>query len=179
MDGVVLTDVEFTPITNGYQFKATPATNYSNGQHTATVDAQDFDGNSATQKSVSFTVDTVPPSLTITSPTDNFVTNDAALTVIGTTNDDTSSPVTVKITLNGADQGTVTVGSDGGFSKPITLAEGSNTIVVTATDKAGKSSTVTRTVTYDSSVPQITAASVVPNPADAGATVVITVTIEG
>ena len=93
VDGVVLTDVEFTPITNGYQFKATPATNYSNGQHTATVDAQDFDGNSATQKSVSFTVDTVPPSLTITSPTDNFVTNDAALTVIGTTNDDTSSPV--------------------------------------------------------------------------------------
>ena len=57
------------------------------------------------------------------------------------------------------------------------LSEGANTIVVTAADAAGKLSTVTRNVTLDTSVPQIVSASVVPNPADAGATVTITVTV--
>ena len=48
---------------------------------------------------------------------------------------------------------------------------------VTATDAAGKTSSVTRTVTLDTSVPQITAATITPNPVDAGATMVISVTI--
>ena len=79
----------------------------------------------------------------------------------------------IKITLNGADQGDVTVGAGGAFSKAVTLAEGANTIVITATDAAGKVSTVTRNVTLDTSVPAIT-----PNPVDAGATMAIAVEIE-
>ena len=82
-------------------------------------------------------VDTVPPSLTVTTPTDGLITNTDTLTVSGTTNDATSSPVTVTITLNTVDQGAVTVDGGGAFSKLVTLSEGSNTIVVvTATDKA-------------------------------------------
>ena len=54
---------------------------------------------------------------------------------------------------------------------------GANVIKVTATDAAGKTSSVTRTVTLDTSVPQITAATITPNPVDAGATMVISVTI--
>lgn len=95
----------------------------------------------------------------------------------GTTNDATSSPVTITITLNSVDQGDVTVQANGAFSKSVALSEGANTIVVTATDAAGKLSTVTRNVTLDTSVPQIVSASVVPNPADAGATVTITVVV--
>lgn len=98
--------------------------------------------------------------------------------VRGTTNDASSSPVTVKITLRGTDQGAITVGSDGAFSKTLTLAEGSNSIVITATDSAGKSSSVTRTVTLDTTKPVIKSAVITPNPVDAGTSMVITVVVE-
>ena len=175
LDGTPISNIQTSKITNGYQFTAT--TTYSEGPHTVTVDAADNDGNSATQKSISFTVDTVPPTLSVTSPADGLITNNSAVNVIGTTNDATSSPVTVTISVNGTDQGPITVSADGGFSKNVTIVEGENTIVVNATDAAGKSSSVTRTVTLDTSVPQITAATISPNPADTGASVVITVTI--
>lgn len=170
--------VKTTAVTNGYSVTYTPATALTDGSHTVTIDVKDHDGNSATQKSTTYTVDTVPPTLNVTSPADGLVTNKAALTVAGTTNDSTSSPVTVTIKLNGTDQGAVTVGSGGAFTKAITLAEGSNTIIVTATDAAGKTSTVTRTVKLDTSVPVIKAATITPNPVDAGATMVVSVTIE-
>lgn len=167
-----------TAITNGYQVTYTPASALNDGSHTVTINCKDHDGNAAAQKSTSYTVDTVPPTLNVTSPTDGLITATAALTVAGITNDATSSPVTVTIKLNGTDQGAVTVASNGSFSKGVTLAEGSNTIVVTATDAAGKSSSVTRTVKLDTSVPVIKSATITPNPVDAGATMVIAVEIE-
>lgn len=177
LDGTPISNVQFSPVANGVQFTATPDTSYGQGQHTVTVDAEDNDGNAADQKSVTFTVDTVPPTLDVTSPSEGLVTNSSTISVIGVTNDATSSPVTVKISLNGEDQGAVSVGGDGGFTKSVTLKEGSNQIIITATDSAGKSSSVTRNVTLDTSVPQITSATITPNPADAGATVIVSVTI--
>ena len=168
-----------TPITNGYSITYTPASALSDGSHTVAVNVSDHDGNSAAQKSTTYTVDTVPPTLNVTSPTDGSITATASLNVVGKTNDETSSPVTVTIKLNGTDQGSVTVGSDGSFSKSVTLTEGSNTIVVTATDAAGKTSSVTRNVTLDTSVPKVVSASITPNPVDAGATMVISVEITG
>ena len=106
-----------------------------------------------------------------------LITAAAALNVSGVTNDATSSPVTVTVRLNGVDQGSVSIGGNGSFTKAVTLASGSNTIVVTATDAAGKSSSVTRTVTLDTSVPVVQSASITPNPVDAGATMVIRVVI--
>lgn len=161
----------------GYTCSYVPTTALKDGSHTITVNASDYDGNVATAKSVTFKVDTTPPALSVSSPAAGLITNTVALTVSGTTNDATSSPVTVKITLNGADQGTVTVASSGAFSKAVALKEGSNMIVVTATDAVGKASTITRTVTLDTSAPKITAATIIPNPADVGATVLISVTI--
>lgn len=174
---VIMSDITKTASDKGFTCAYTPATALTDGSHTITVNASDYDGNAATAKSVAFKIDTTPPSLTVTSPAAGLITNTAALTVSGTTNDVTSSPVTVKITLNGTDQGAVTVKSSGAFSKAVTLRSGSNTIVVTATDSAEKTSTVTRTVTLDTSAPQITAATITPNPADAGSTVLISVTI--
>lgn len=167
-----------TEVTGGYQVTFTPASALSDGSHTVTVDVSDHDGNAATQKSTTYKVDTVPPTLNITAPTQGLVTATAALTVAGTTNDATSSPVTLTISLNGVDQGAVTVGSTGAFTKTVTLAEGENTLVIKAVDAAGQETSVTRTVTLDSSVPKITAATVTPNPADTGATVIVSVTIE-
>ncbi len=48
---------------------------------------------------------------------------------------------------------------------------------MTATDAAGKSTTVTRNVTVDTVPPAITAVTLAPNPVDAGQTYVITVTV--
>lgn len=166
-----------TAITNGYSVTYTPASALSDGAHTVSIAASDNDGNAASAKSTTFTVDTIPPTLNITAPADGLITNAQALTVRGTTNDATSSPVVIKISLNGADQGSVTVGTDGSFTKALTLSEGDNEITVTATDAAGKVSTVTRTVKLDTSRPTVSAASIQPNPVDAGATMIITVTI--
>ena len=166
-----------TAVTGGYSVTYTPAAALSDGSHTVTIDVSDHDGNAAAQKTTSYTVDTVPPTLNVTAPEAGLITNSASLTVRGTTNDATSSPVTVRVSLNGVDKGTATVSADGSFTKALTLANGSNTIVVTATDAAGKSSSVTRTVTLDTSVPMIQSAAVTPNPVDAGATMLISVVI--
>lgn len=171
--------LQITSITNGYSVTYTPASALSDGSHTITVDVSDHDGNAATQKSTTYKVDTVPPTLNVTSPADGLITSSSALNIVGTTNDSTSSPVSITIKLNGTDQGSVTVGSDGSFSKSVTLTEGANTIEVTATDAAGKTSSVSRTATLDSSVPQVVSASITPNPVDAGATMLISVEITG
>ncbi len=166
-----------TAVTGGYSVTYTPAAALSDGSHTVTIDVSDHDGNAAVQKTTSYTVDTVPPTLNVTAPEAGLITNSASLTVRGTTNDATSSPVTVRVSLNGVDKGAATISADGSFTKALTLANGSNTIVVTATDAAGKSSSVTRTVTLDTSVPVIQSAAVTPNPVDAGATMLISVVI--
>lgn len=168
-----------TSITNGYSVTYTPASALSDGSHTVTVDVEDHDGNSATQKSTTYKVDTVPPTLNITSPAEGFITATASINIVGKTNDATSSPVSITIKLNGTDQGSVTIGSDGTFNKSVTLVEGSNTIIVTATDVAGKTSSVTRTVTLDTSVPKVVSATITPNPVDSGATMLISVEITG
>ena len=175
---VAASTIVSTAITNGYSVTYTPASALSDGSHTVSIAVSDNDGNAATAKSTTYKVDTVPPTLNVTAPTNELVTNAASLVVRGTTNDTSSSPVTVKITLAGVDQGTITVGTDGAFSKTLTLANGTNTIVITATDAAGKSSSVTRTVTLDTSKPVVKSATITPNPVDAGASMVISVVVE-
>lgn len=147
------------------------------GKYSITITAKDFDGNTATE-TFTVTVDTVAPSLTLTTPASGLETNQSALTVSGTTDDATSKPIRVTIKLNGTDQGTVTVDSStGAFSKSVTLAEGSNTIVVTTTDAAGKTTTITRTVTLCTTAPVIQSVTINPNPVNAGQTYVISVEV--
>lgn len=172
-------EVTHSTISNGYSFTYTPGKALDDGSHTVTVDATDNDGNAAAQKSTTFKVDTIPPTLNVTSPTEGMITSTKSLTVSGTTNDATSSPVTVKISLNSADQGAVTVGGNGAFSKAVMLKEGENVIVVTVTDAAGKSSSVTRNFTLDTSVPKIVSSTITPNPVDAGQTMLISVEVSG
>ncbi len=165
-----------TSVPGGYDCTYIPPTALSEGSHTVTIQISDNDGNTSDLLSSAFNVDTVPPALNISNPTNGLITNNKNLTVSGTTNDATSSPVVVTIKLNGQDQGAVNV-SAGSFSKAITLAEGENTIEVKATDSAGLTSTVTRTVTLDTKAPTISAVTVTPNPVDSGKTFVITVTV--
>lgn len=174
--GNAATGMTCTAVTNGYDCTYVCQSALAEGAHTITIDIQDNDGNVASETSTTFTVDTVPPTLNISAPADGLITNNASLTVSGTTNDTTSSPVTVTIKLNGTDQGAVTVAS-GSFSKALTLAVGSNTIVIRSTDSAGKYSEITRTVTLDTTPPAISAVTLTPNPVNSGATFTISVTV--
>ena len=175
---VASANITHTAIANGYSVTYTPSAALSDGSHTVTINCKDHDGNAAAEKSTTYTVDTVPPTLNVTSPADGLITAASSVTVAGITNDATSSPVVITISLNGTDQGAVAVGTGGTFSEVVTLKEGSNTIIVKAKDAAGKESSVTRTVTLDTSVPKIKAATITPNPVDTGKTMVISVTIE-
>lgn len=161
-----------TAITGGMTYSYTPSTALSDGAHVIYIGATDNDGNVATTATISITVDTAPPVLTVTSPAADLITNQSTLTVAGSTNDATSGTPTV--TVNGE---AVTVDSDGNFSTTVELSEGSNTITVKSTDSVGQSVTVTRTVTLDTVAPVFEAVSISPNPVDAGATYIITVTV--
>lgn len=165
-------------VSNGYDCTYTPPSALSDGNHTVTINVKDFDGNAANQASRTYKVDTVPPVLNITSPSNNFITNNASIVVQGTTNDATSTPVTVDIKLNGVDQGPVTI-TNGSFSKSLSLREGSNTIVITSTDASGQEATVTITGVLDTSAPKVDEVTITPNPVDAGNTVIISVKVTG
>ena len=173
----ITTGITKTQSGKNYTCSYTPTTALSDGTHTIKVSASDYDGNVATQKSVTFTVDTVPPELSVSAPVDNLVTNQSSLVVKGTTNDVTSSPVTLTIKLNGGTEQTVEVGSDGSFTKTLTLVTGENTIVITAKDGAGKTSTVTKKVVLDQTAPVIKSVTISPNPVNAGATYTISVEV--
>lgn len=174
-DTAITTQLTKTPITAGY--RCTYTTTLKDGVHTIKINAKDNDNNAAVQKTASFKVDTVPPSLNISAPADDLVTNKQSCTVTGTTNDATSSPCTVTIKQNGESQGTVAVGADGAFSKTVTLAKGTNTIIVRSVDKAGRYSEVTRNVIYDPDAPVVHSVEITPNPVDAGKTFKITVNV--
>lgn len=174
-DGQKITSgITKTAITGGYQCSYVVPPELSDGQHTFKFDATDNDGNSAVQRTLNIVVDTVPPTLSITSPINNLITNKTTITLSGTTNDKTSNPVTVKYQLNSGNDVSVPVGSNGAFSASLTLKEGINTIVVTATDKAGKTSSVTKNVELDTKAPIISSARLSPNPAETESVVHIT-----
>ena len=171
LDGTAVT-VTKTAITGGYECSYTPTTALKDGSHTISVTASDNDGNAASAKTATFTVDTAPPTLTITAPAEGLVTNKTTITVSGKTDDATSKPVTV--TVNGA---AATVGTDGSFSKDVTLTNGANKITIIAKDKAGKTTTIVRNVTLDTAAPVIKSITLTPNPVDYSKTFVIAVEI--
>ena len=164
-------EVTKTAIDGGYKCTCTSPT-LKDGSHTISVKASDNDGNAAAAKTATFTVDTVPPTLQITAPSNGLITNKKTVTVSGKTDDVSSKPVTV--TVSGV---TVTVGTDGTFTKDVTLVEGANTITIVAKDKAGKTTTVTRKVTVDTSAPVIKSVTLTRNPVDCGKTFIIAVEI--
>lgn len=162
-----------------YDCTYTPPSALSDGPHTVTINVSDYDGNTATQASRSYTVDTVPPALNLTSPIDGTVSNEPIIMIAGITNDSTSSPVIIEYWINDVSQGTILVDGSS-FGKAHTLSTpGTYTIRVRAADSAGKYTEITRTVTYDNSVPEIKSVSIVPNPVDAGNTMVISVEVIG
>ena len=112
------------------------------GANIITVTATDAAGNqSIVVRSVMR--DTQAPVLAVTAPTDGAVVNADHVTVTGTVTDAT----TVTVTANG----TPLPVASGAFSGDVPLSPGPNTISVVATDAATNSSTVTVSVTRQTS----------------------------
>lgn len=112
--------------------------------------ATDNAGNSATSIGTAV-LDTIAPELTVDSPAGDLITNTPELTVSGTASDANLDTVTVN--------GKAVSVSGGAYSTGLTLAEGSNTITVTATDAVGHVTTITRTVLLDTAPPVLTLVS--------------------
>ena len=173
IDGVAITNsaITFETVAGGYVGTYTPKEPLANGKRTITVDGADNDGNSAETASVTFEIDNQAPSLELYSPGDGYATSKAKVTVSGKT-EDNNKPITVNITLNGVDQGAVTVASDGSFSKEIELKnQGNNVIKVKATDSVGNVSTeVTRNIRYNTTAPVFDEVSIIYNSKQVSAT---------
>ena len=162
----IVTNVIMTPVsgTNSYTFSwDTSSGTLSDGAYFATVSGTDLIGNayvSGTQ-SITFTVDTTAPTVTITSgDSDNTVKSaDSNITVTATFNEAMASAPTISITgvvtnvaLTASSSSTWTY--DWNISS---VTEGSYTVTVTGTDLAGNTyaGTDSITLTVDNSVPGV------------------------
>ncbi len=119
----------------------------ADGTHTVFVEMKDNGGN-YNSTSWTFKVDTVGPTLTITSPANGNVplTYNSVLWINGTTDPNAT------VTINGVE---VSVDASGHFAYKATLVDGLNTFVVTATDPAGNSVSETVTALYLPQLPEL------------------------
>ena len=157
-----------TPITGGFKCSYVSEAAIPDGDRTYTVKVNDYDGNTSETVSTTFKIDTVPPVLEVSQPVDGTSTNKNTVDVIGYTSDATSSPVTVKIYVNGNDTGSVDLDGSGNFVKTVTLSDGENIIKIVSTDKIGKFSEITRTIYLKTTAPVFKSVKIEPNPVDAG-----------
>lgn len=106
----------------------------------------------ATNDTRSISLDQTAPVVSVTTPSDNSVTAQASLTVTGLVTDPLGVVVTIQVNgappVNAHQSGT-------GYDSTVTLAPGTNTIVVTATDQAGNVSSLKRSVLSDPNGPTL------------------------
>jgi hypothetical protein len=128
-----------------------PSVSLSEGLNTIAVTAEDDAGNkgSATLRVMYTKPDTVAPVVTITAPTsaDSFTSESSQINLAGTADDDRDIQEITWSSSTGT-SGTAS-GTDSWTISGINLAEGLQTITVTATDSAGNRSSDTLRVTYE------------------------------
>ena len=117
--------------------------NLASGMNTLHITATDLAGNSSSAKRT-MTYDTIVPRLAITQPAQDGLVTAPTVTVTGTVSD---SLVTGSVLITTGTGTYIPAVTSGSFSQAITLpSEGTHSITVTATDAAGKTSTVVRNV---------------------------------
>lgn len=115
--------------------------NLSLGSNLITLSATDEVGNISQPVTVEVFLDNVAPVVTITSPENNLVTNNASQTIIGSVSE------AATVTINGQ---AVTLAADKSFSHTLVLQGGVNNLAVVATDLAGNVTNLTHTITLNS-----------------------------
>lgn len=146
------------------------ATNLSDGSNSVSLQVTDNDGNVSDVATVSFVISTSAPTLNVTSPKDNLLTNSNKVTVAGTAAAGSDAVTLASVKVNGT---SVPI-SQGAFSIEVTLTEGENTITIVAEDSIGKTTTVTRHVTVDTKAPVISDVDAEATTVDANSTIHLT-----
>ncbi len=123
------------------------------GINTLSLQATDAAGNSGTL-SISVLRDAVPPKITLTTPTEGWLTRAATIQVEG----QVDKP-NVQISVNGVG---AQLDANGHFIATLTPSEGTYPIQATAVDLAGNSASATRTIVVDRTAPVITLSQGVP-----------------
>lgn len=171
-----------TPVEGGYDLSYAVPDALDEGQTTISVGVSDKDGNAADPVSITCTIAVTAPTISLSSPAEGFVTNQAAATISGITSDDQLTSVTLTVTVNGHDQGKIEVDSQtGAFSlqaNPAHMQDGSNTIIVKVVDATGLEAEITRTVTLDTKPPRIVEVIGVTDRVHVGAPFTIRVKVE-
>jgi RHS repeat-associated protein len=127
-----------------YSFDTTlPLDGSADGTHTVSLRATDQAGNQSALAQASFILDTTPPTVTLTSPAAGAVST-TDVTVSGRVNDTLSGVATLEAQLDTGAFTPVMLDASGNFSFPAGLAldgsaDGSHTVSLRATDKAGNS----------------------------------------
>lgn len=165
--------MEISNVNGSYKVTYTPVNALSDGPHTYKINVSDNDGNTAVERTLQYTVDTIPPMLDVSSPQDNETyTAQSIFTINGTTSDENG--VSIQILLNNVDQGIISL-SGNSFAKSVSLVNGVNTIKVIASDMAGQSTEISRVVTFDASPPVISEISITPNPINVGNSFIVSI----
>jgi hypothetical protein len=105
----------------------------ADGVHDLTATIASRSGDVSEPATLRITIDTTPPTITVTQPQQNFLTNQSSLTLSG----QLSEPAA--LTVNGVPAPIQNLQFSFG---PVTLAEGGNSFTLLATDPAGNFSTV-------------------------------------
>jgi hypothetical protein len=117
------------------------------------------------ETSVTISVDRTPPMLDVSHPENGVVVNEQKIMILGT------YEAGAHISINGLER----KGTSGTLSEEYLLSEGNNTIVIEATDLAGNSVTVTRSVRLDRFAPTLTVLA----PRDSLVTSVTNISVDG
>lgn len=148
-----ITELTWTDDESGAKISTYTATNLPDGNNTITLSVSDNDGNVAEVATTHFVISTSAPTLSVDTPVDNLITNSSKVTVSGSTAPGSDFVTIASVTINNE---AVIVSENGTFSKEVTLTNGSNVLTIVSTDSIGKTTSVTRTVVYDSAAPVIT-----------------------
>jgi RHS repeat-associated protein len=146
------TAVTVTAFVDGAQQAGRAFTVTGDGAHTVLAIAVDAGGNSA-QASLSFIIDTIKPAVAIVSPSAGALVTQAQLPVVATVAD--ASPLTT-VTAAGVP---MTQAADGTWQATVPLAQGANSITVTAIDAAGNRTNASVKVKLDDTPPALSVTS--------------------
>src|SRR5260370_11722841 len=115
------------------------------GSNSISVLATDLAGNTSNASSLTLTY-APAPQITITAPANLSITNITPVTVNGTVSDPNAT-----VTINGI----AALQGSGGFSIPVPLVEGLNTLAAVATNSSGLTHTASVWITLDTTPPHI------------------------